>query len=258
MAAHRHDLAVARAAEQLRDGSHVGDGSDTLAHLVGTVWPHQAAVARAHGLDLVMYEGGSHVVGLGSLVEDAELTDFLTHLNYTPEMGAFYETLLAAWRAAGGTLFTAFVDVARADKWGSWGALRHLDDDNPRWAALARFNREVPAWWETRPEGTFLRGRLVRAGAQGATLAGTALADILIGGPGDDLLIGHGGADRMAGGGGTDTVLLPGRAADYALKRTEDGTHLARGPAGTVRLAGIAFLRFAGEPDRPPLPLPRN
>lgn len=137
VAAHRHDLAVARAAAELRDGSVTGEDEDTLAALIGQTWPHQAAAARAHGLDLVMYEGGTHVVGYGPAMEDAALGAFFQHLNYTPEMGQLYTELMRGWRGVSEAPFTAFVDVYRPGKWGSWGALRHLTDDNPRWQALA-------------------------------------------------------------------------------------------------------------------------
>ena len=59
------------------------------------------------------------------------------------------------WRAAGGTLFNAFVDVAAPSRWGSWGALRHLDDDTPRWQALRAFNAENPGRWDGRPASDF-------------------------------------------------------------------------------------------------------
>lgn len=147
LAEHRFDHAVALAAQQLRDGSVTGDRRGTIAALIDEVFPYHAAVAASWGLDLVMYEGGSHVVGIGPVVEDETLTAFFTHLNYSPEMGALYAELLDGWRAAGGTLFNAFVDVYAPNKWGSWGALRHLDDDNPRWRALMAFNRGNPAWW---------------------------------------------------------------------------------------------------------------
>lgn len=138
IAAHRYDLAVERAARELRDGSLTGNAEDSLAALTGTTWPHQAEVARAHGLELVMYEGGTHVVGYGPTVDDAALTGFFQHLNYTPEMGALYLELMQGWRAVSAAPFNAFVDVYRPGKWGSWGALRHLTDDNPRWQALAK------------------------------------------------------------------------------------------------------------------------
>jgi len=69
-------------------------------------------------------------------VDDTRLTDFFQHFNYTPQMGALYTALLEGWAEAGGTLFNAYADIYVPTKWGSWGALRHLDDDNPRWDAL--------------------------------------------------------------------------------------------------------------------------
>lgn len=137
VAQHRYDLASARAGRELLDGALSGDPADTLADLLGRVLPYHAEQAAAHGLDLVMYEGGTHVVGIGARVDDPELTGFFIHFNYTAEMGALYARLIDGWRELGGGVFTAFVDVYRPNKWGSWGNLRTLSDDNPRWQALA-------------------------------------------------------------------------------------------------------------------------
>lgn len=131
-------LANEIAADELRDGSVTGDATDTLTTLLAETLPYHAAIAADRGLKLVMYEGGSHVVGYGAQMEDAELTEFFTQLNYAPEMGALYGELLAGWQVLSDQPFNAFVDVYRPGKWGSWGALRHLGDDNPRWQALAK------------------------------------------------------------------------------------------------------------------------
>ncbi|UWQ78530.1 hypothetical protein K3725_14605 [Leisingera sp. S132] len=133
---HQYAAASAQAAAELRDGLISGDPADTLADLLGRVLPYHADAAQKHGLDLIMYEGGSHVVGIGPMTEDAELTGFFTHFNYTDEMGGLYRDLLAGWQALGGSLFTAYADVGAPGKWGSWGALRTLSDRNPRWNAL--------------------------------------------------------------------------------------------------------------------------
>ncbi len=138
IAAHRYDLAVALAAAELRDGSTTGTPEDTLAQLLDETLPYQAQVAAAHGLRLVMYEGGTHVVGYGPMVEDQALTDFFAALNFSPEMGALYGQLLSGWAGLSDQPFNAFVDIYTPNKWGSWGALRHLGDENPRWLALAR------------------------------------------------------------------------------------------------------------------------
>ncbi len=137
-AAHRYDLAVKLAAQELRDGSVTGDPTDSLAFVLSQILPYHAAVAADRGLRLLMYEGGTHVVGIGQQADDEELTAFFTKLNYSPEMGALYAELLAGWQLQSDAPFNAFVDVNRATKWGSFGALRHLGDDNPRWRALAK------------------------------------------------------------------------------------------------------------------------
>lgn len=155
IAADRFDLATTRAAADLRDGSVTGGAGDSIAALADKLWPYQAQIARENGLELVMYEGGTHVLPGAQYQDNADLVNFFNAFNYSPEMGALYETLLADWRKSGGTLFNAFVDVAGPSQFGSWGALRTLDDDNPRWDALEHFNRTVPAWWESRPKDAF-------------------------------------------------------------------------------------------------------
>lgn len=138
IAHHRFDAAVPLAIAEIDHAASSGDRADTLERLVAEVLPHHSKVAREHGLRLVMYEGGTHVVGYGGAVEDQRLTDFFVHLNYTPEMAALYAKLMKRWSDLTPEPFNAFVDVAVPSKWGSWGALRHLGDENPRWQALAK------------------------------------------------------------------------------------------------------------------------
>lgn len=136
VAAHRFDAAIPVAAEDLRDGSLTRDAEDSLVDNIDNVFPYQADVARAHGLKLVMYEGGTHVVGIGPAVDDPLLAEFFVALNYSPEMGALYADLLKGWAAVSDQPFNQFVDVTNPTKWGSWGAMRHLGDTSPRWEAL--------------------------------------------------------------------------------------------------------------------------
>lgn len=134
--AHRFDAASTLAAADLRDGSATGDGSGSVAEFLCELLPYHAEAARAHGLDLIMYEGGAHLAGVGTWAADDELAAFFAQLSYAPEMGELYRLLLNGWGAASAARFNAYVDVAPPSRWGSWGALRHLDDANPRWAAL--------------------------------------------------------------------------------------------------------------------------
>ncbi len=159
-----YDMGTEEMQPQVRDWIAAGDAparmtdalrAGSLADLTGSLFPYHAAVAAAHDLQLVMYEGGTHLAGVGPVVDDDALTAFFTDYSYSADMGALYAEMIAGWQAAGGTLFMGFVDVAAPSKWGSWGALRHLDDVNPRWDALMAANQASVAW-DDRAPGTFL------------------------------------------------------------------------------------------------------
>jgi hypothetical protein len=240
IANHKYDAASRKAAENIREGS--------LNHLLTEALPYQAGVARDNGLMLVMYEGGTHVVGTGEWASNDRLGAFFEHFNYTKRMAGLYNELLTGWKNVGGTLFNAFVDVAPASKWGSWGALRYLDDTNPRWNALMVFNRNNPAWWSNRPAQVFADGVFLTGSKKGETLTGTPKQDILLGKAGNDKLISLGGSDKLHGGAGDDWAQLPRKRAEYRFERVGD---LLRAIAGreVVNLYSIEAVSFADRPS---------
>ncbi|MCB5408591.1 hypothetical protein [Pseudogemmobacter faecipullorum] len=134
----RHGFALAGelAESELRDGALSGEFEESLGFVTGTLFPYHARVAAGHDLALVMYEGGTHVTPIGPVMEDAEMVQFFTELNYSPGMGRLYTELLEGWKAVSDAPFLHYGSVFTPGKYGSWGALRHLSDDNPRWQAL--------------------------------------------------------------------------------------------------------------------------
>ncbi|CUH66586.1 hypothetical protein TL5118_01832 [Thalassovita autumnalis] len=227
--------------------------SGEVKRLTQEVFPYHAGVARSYGMDLIMYEGGTHIVGHEGWVNDEALTAFFIKLNYSQEMAALYADVLQGWQDAGGTLFNAFVDVAAASKWGSWGGLRHLSDNNPRWAVIQRANTSLSTDWESRDPQAFRRG-IARAGGDADNLLeGTALRDVLVGADGDDWLISRGGADALHGGAGVDTAVLRGAATDYQFSWASSPVGdflIADGPEGEVTMRGIEQLEFSAAPGQ--------
>jgi len=136
IAAHRFDLALDLAGQELLDGSVSGNPVNSVRHLLDETLSYHARVATEHGLTMVMYEGGTHVVVPPARHENRELGAFIVMLNHSPQMAALYRVLIEGWGALTPAPFNAFVDIGLPAIWGSWGALRHLDDDNPRWDAL--------------------------------------------------------------------------------------------------------------------------
>lgn len=133
----RYEPAIALAATELRDGALSGSDEGSLKG-IRELLAYHAKVAAAYGLDLVMYEGGPHIVAGPAAKDDVSITGFFVALNYSPEVGALQERLLADWAKVSTAPFTAYNDIAAPSPWGSWGALRHLFDENPRWQALAK------------------------------------------------------------------------------------------------------------------------
>lgn len=101
-------------------------------------------VAEKHGLKLVAYEGGQHMVGIQGAENNERLTKLLHAANAHPRMERLYDQYLAAWKEERGDLFCYFSSVSEWSKWGSWGLLQYYDDDparSPKAKAVFRWAR---------------------------------------------------------------------------------------------------------------------
>jgi hypothetical protein len=114
----------------------------------GVVGNRQAATA--HGLPLVSYEGGQHLVARpGDQHNNAGFVSLLHAINRDPRMGDLYTYYLDKWYGAGGETMVFFNDVGPWSKWGSWGLKEdYLDDDSVKFRAvqdyLKRFETQPP------------------------------------------------------------------------------------------------------------------
>jgi len=167
-------------------------------------------------------------------------------------MGAIYDDLFAGWRAAGGTMFNLFVDVAKSSEHGSWGLRRYIEDDNPRAKAVDAYQAAIPAWWEKGREGTFDQGAVFTGGPGADRLEGTSKPDILLGGEGDDVLVANGRSDRLHGGAGRDLAVLPGAISDYGFFDAGDsvaGLVIASAGEASYALVAVENVTFSDNPD---------
>jgi hypothetical protein len=106
---------------------------------------NQKALADKYGLKLVAYEGGQHLQGIFGAENNDKLTRLLHTANAHPRMGQLYERFLDAWAATGGDLFCHFNSVSAWTKWGSWGLLRHAQEDaakSPKFMATMNWARK--------------------------------------------------------------------------------------------------------------------
>jgi hypothetical protein len=86
-----------------------------------------AALAHKFKLDLVAYEGGQHLAGVGEAVHLEGLTKLFIAANRHPRMYDLTRKHLSVWANGGGGLYMAFLYVGAPSKWGSWGVLEHQD-----------------------------------------------------------------------------------------------------------------------------------
>ncbi len=104
----------------------------------------QKRLAAQHGLRLIAYEGGQHLVGSRGGENNSKVTALFLAANAHPRMGDIYRRYLDAWTTTGGDLFCHYSSVGRWTKWGSWGLLQHYDDDPAQSPKL----RAVREWAE--------------------------------------------------------------------------------------------------------------
>jgi hypothetical protein len=79
-------------------------------------------LTNSHGLQLLAYEGGQHLVAIGPQRRDPQLVDFLVQANRHPEMYELYRDYLRMWSdETDNSLMCLFHSVSTPDKSGCWG-----------------------------------------------------------------------------------------------------------------------------------------
>jgi hypothetical protein len=97
-------------------------------------------LANQRKLKLIAYEGGQHLVGVGGVENNQAITKLFMAANRDPRMHDVYINYLNQWKNAGGGLFMHFLDIGQFSKWGSWGALEHVEQKkSPKYDALMEF-----------------------------------------------------------------------------------------------------------------------
>ena len=122
-------------------------GHLALPAVYGQIDRHRA-LAERYGLELVAYEAGQHLVGIGSAMHDPRIEKLFLAANRDPRMGELYTRYLNGWRQRGGHLLMHFNSVSRYTRYGSWGAKEAQNQIGaPKHDALLRFITRNPCWW---------------------------------------------------------------------------------------------------------------
>ena len=96
-----------------------------------------AQIAQEEGLQLLAYEGGQHLAGVGGVLNDEAITDLFIEANRDSRMGQIYADYLQEWSKLGGDSFVHYSDIRSHNKWGSWGSLESVyEDSSPKYNAI--------------------------------------------------------------------------------------------------------------------------
>jgi len=107
------------------------------------VWmDSQHAAISSRGLDMIAYEGGQHLVGVGINQNNQQLNAMFRSANRHPRMKDLYTTYLNQWKTAGGKMFVNYISVNASSKFSSFGSLEYQDQNPataPKFQALMDF-----------------------------------------------------------------------------------------------------------------------
>ena len=99
-------------------------------------------LAKQQGIELLAYEGGQHLVGVGGPANNKRLNDLFDAASRDPRMGTLYKNYFNTWIKEGGALFMHFSDIGNYSRFGRWGALEIATQQNsPKHDALIQISR---------------------------------------------------------------------------------------------------------------------
>lgn len=131
--------------EEITDGRHLQSGASLVD--LSAIYSDNYTLAFNHGLDLILYEVGQHIVSIDA---PAATTDRMLATNGDPRMGIAYQANFNHFRTANGTLMFNFIVEDMWNENGSFGLLQYQNDNpdlSPKYQAVKNFIDTTPCWW---------------------------------------------------------------------------------------------------------------
>jgi len=138
--------ALRRAFEQLEKGGLIadceGEAQDNLSFTIET-YGYFAQLAARRGLDLEVYESGTHFEYGRQEGDRDDIKQFLVDVSRDPRMYDLYVRNYRGFIEAGGSTFNVWGWVAPNDAWANVSS--PIDLDHPKYRAIADFERIAKA-----------------------------------------------------------------------------------------------------------------
>ncbi|MGK7917422.1 MAG: PKD domain-containing protein, partial [Prochloraceae cyanobacterium] len=101
-------------------------------------------LADGHNLDIITYESGQHLNGNNGVQDNQAIGDLFIAANRDPRMGELYQEYFTTLHELGLDLSVNYTDVSRYNKWGSWGALEHINqEDSPKYNVIKNVTTKI-------------------------------------------------------------------------------------------------------------------
>ncbi|MGV6813597.1 MAG: GC-type dockerin domain-anchored protein [Phycisphaerales bacterium] len=100
-------------------------------------------VAQYNNIDLITYESGQHLVGVGKWSNNTQLEVLFIAANRNPRMYDSYMDDITGWFGLGGGLMTAYASCQIPTRYGSWGLLEYQNQplgEAPKMRAWVDYN----------------------------------------------------------------------------------------------------------------------
>lgn len=131
------DGGLAKLFNELNTGTELNSSESGALPTVRSRISNHATLAQQQGVQLVAYEGGQHLVGVGAPANNNAINTLMDAANRDTRMGTLYTSYLSEWQQRGGGLFMHFADVGSASRFGRWGALELVTQTHsPKFDAL--------------------------------------------------------------------------------------------------------------------------
>jgi hypothetical protein len=96
-----------------------------------------AEIAEQEDLQLIAYESGQHLAGIGNVGNNKAIVNLFTKANRDPRMGEIYQDYFKKWFELGGDLIANFTDISQPGKSGAWGILESVyQTSSPKYDAV--------------------------------------------------------------------------------------------------------------------------
>ena len=133
--------------QEILHGNHIDDGipGGAIPRAVKNRMTNNVALAKKHGVKLVAYEGGQHLLRVDGAhrISDEKVFELFSEANRDPRMIQAYQQYLQAWKRSGAGIMMHFNGISNIDNRNYFAMLERPENPNSaKYRALTQYLRQ--------------------------------------------------------------------------------------------------------------------